>query len=112
MRALVQVDATHPSLKASVSTVAWTGEGAVVVGAGCVCPTVGESGSGKARICAFIDVHTLAQLLAGVHDTFVPCLALAVPLTAPLAMAAGVVLVAVSSTTCVFVMIPVVTMAL
>ena len=112
MRALVQVDATHPALKASVSSVAWTREGAVVVRAGCFCPTVGESGSGKARICAFVDVHTLAQLLARVHDAFVPRLALAVPLTAPLAMAAGVVLVAVSSTACVFVMVPVVTLAL
>ena len=84
----------------------------MVVGAACVCPTVGESGSGKARICAFVDVHALAQLLARVDDAFVPRLALAVPLTAPPAMAAWVVLVAVSSTACVFVMIPVVTLAL
>ena len=84
----------------------------MVVGAACVRATVGKSGNGKARICAFVDVHTLAQLLAGVHDAFVPRLALAVPLTAPLAMPAGVVLVAVSSTACVFVMIPVVTLAL
>ena len=84
----------------------------MVVGAACVRATVGESGNGKAGICAFVDVHTLAQLLAGVLDTFVPRLALTVPLTAPLAMPAGVVLVAVSSTACVLVMVPVVTLAL
>ena len=72
---------------------------------------MGESRSGKARICALVDVHALAELLASVHDALVAGLALAVPLTAPLAMAAWVVLVAVSSTACVFVMIPVVTLA-
>ena len=84
----------------------------MVVGAACLRATMGESGSGKTRICAFVDVHTLAQLLARVHDAFVPRLALAVPLTAPLAMAAGIVVVAVSATACVFVMIPVITLAL
>ena len=84
----------------------------MVVGAACVRATVGESGNGKAGICAFVDVHTLAQLLARVLDAFVPRLALAIPLTAPRAMPAGVVLIAGSSTACVFIMIPVVTLAL
>ena len=84
----------------------------MVVGAGCFRPTVGEGGGGKARICAFVDVDALTQLFAGVHDTFVARLTLTVPLTAPLAMPAWVVLVAVSSTARVFVMIPVITLAL
>ena len=73
---------------------------------------MGESRSGKARICALVDVHALAELLASVHDALVAGLALAVPLTAPLAMAAWVVLVAVSSATCVVRVIPVIAMAL
>ena len=73
---------------------------------------MGESGGGKARIRAFVDVDALAKLFAGMHDALVARLALAVPLAAPLAMPAWVVLVAVSSTARVFVMIPVVTLAL
>ena len=84
----------------------------MVVGAGRLRPTVSEGGSGKARICALVDVHALAELLASVHDALVAGLALAVPLTAPLAMAAWVVLVAVSSATCVVRVIPVIAMAL
>ena len=84
----------------------------MVVGAGRLRPTVSEGGSGKARICAFVDVDTLTQLLARVHDAFMARIAFAVPLTAPLAMAACVVLVALSSTACVLFVIPVVTLAL
>ena len=112
MRALVQVDAADASLKGSVPTVAWTGEGSVVVGAGGLRSTVGESGCRKARIRAFVDVHALAELLAGMHDALVAGLALAVPLAAPLAVPARVVLVAVSSAACVLVMIPIVSVAL
>ena len=112
MRALVQVDATDASLKGSVSTVAGTGEGSMVVGAGSLRPTMGESGGGKARIRAFVDVDALAELLAGMHDALVARLALAVPLAAPLAMPAWIVLVAVSSAACVLAMIPIVSVAL
>ena len=84
----------------------------MVVRAGCVRPTVGEGGGRKARICAFVDVKALAQLLARLLDTFVARLALAVPLATPLAMAAATVLVALSSTTCVLILIPVVPVAL
>ena len=84
----------------------------MVVRAGRLRATVSKGGSGKARICAFVDVDTLAQLLARVHDAFVARIAFAIPLTAPLAMAAWVVLVALSSTACVFFVIPVVTLAL
>ena len=84
----------------------------MVVGAGCVRPTVGEGGGRKARICAFIDVKALTQLLARVLHTFVTCLALAVPLATPLAMVAATVLVALSSTTCVRILIPLVPVAL
>ena len=84
----------------------------MIVGAACVRSTVCKSSSRKSRICAFVDVHALAELLTGMLDAFVPFVALAVPLTAPLAMSASAVLVAFSSATCVLVMIPVVTLAL
>ena len=84
----------------------------MIVGAGGLRPTVGEGGGRKSRICAFVDVDALTQLLADLHDALVACLALAVPLAAPLAVPAWVVLVAVSSTARVLVMIPVITLAL